>query len=413
MRTAIHLPAVLVLIASAALAQPTPGLPPFGSFSGGPFDTIDNANLNVHFEIPVFSRAGRGIPFSYTLTYDNSIWSPVSASGTQAWTPVTSWGWAASTQTVQPLTGYLTYQTTQQSCSTGYPSNTIYYWNAYSQFYYHDPLGSAHPIPSLAISDWNSGIPCGGGAPNTMTQTTSDGSGYSVTASCSSGTQPYLTSALNPNGTAVGSPLGLSGPASGQDSNGNQINASYSTGVTTFTDTLGTTVLTASGTNPLTLAYTNPQGTTSSYKVNYSSMTVQTNFGCSGVADFGPTAVNLITSITLPDNTQYTIAYEITPGHSPSVTGRIASINAADRRHHFVHVRQHDLRRRKLVEPDPPDAGRKLELRACRTGGATPVDHDDHRQSRRADLVELPGALRGAADGQRGKRRHPDRERLL
>ncbi len=52
---------LLSLLASGpALAQPTAGLPPFGSFSGGPVDTIDNANLNVHFEVPIVSKAGRG-----------------------------------------------------------------------------------------------------------------------------------------------------------------------------------------------------------------------------------------------------------------------------------------------------------------------------------------------------------------
>ena len=57
----------LFLFDAAATSQPVTGLPPFGSFSGGPFDTVNNANLNVHFEVPVFSRAGRGLSFSYSL----------------------------------------------------------------------------------------------------------------------------------------------------------------------------------------------------------------------------------------------------------------------------------------------------------------------------------------------------------
>ncbi len=42
----------------------------------GPFDTVNNANLNVHFEIPIVNNAGRGMPFYYRLGYDSSIWYP-------------------------------------------------------------------------------------------------------------------------------------------------------------------------------------------------------------------------------------------------------------------------------------------------------------------------------------------------
>src|SRR5580658_8609493 len=88
----------LFLFDAAAMSQPATGLPPFGSFSGGPFDTVNNANLNVHFEVPVFSRAGRGQSFSYSLGYDSSVWYPVTSGSTTVWTPVTNWGWTGITQ---------------------------------------------------------------------------------------------------------------------------------------------------------------------------------------------------------------------------------------------------------------------------------------------------------------------------
>jgi hypothetical protein len=75
------------LFASAAWGQVATGTPPYGSFSGGPFDTINNANLNVNFRIPVVNKAGRGIGFYYLLNYNSSVWSPVSSGGTTAWTP--------------------------------------------------------------------------------------------------------------------------------------------------------------------------------------------------------------------------------------------------------------------------------------------------------------------------------------
>src|ERR1022692_1956253 len=87
----------LALAASSGFAQnpPTTGLPPLGSFAGGPFDTVNLANLNTHFSIPVFSRPGVGIPFSYSLSYDSLVWVPVPGG---QWQPVSNWGWRAVTE---------------------------------------------------------------------------------------------------------------------------------------------------------------------------------------------------------------------------------------------------------------------------------------------------------------------------
>ena len=78
--------------------QPVTGIPPLSSVSGGPFDTVDLANLNVHFSIPVFSRPGKGMPFSYNLSYDSLIWVPVASGSLTTWTPVSNWGWRSMTK---------------------------------------------------------------------------------------------------------------------------------------------------------------------------------------------------------------------------------------------------------------------------------------------------------------------------
>src|SRR6266702_7613868 len=67
---------VLALSAETASAQVATGTPPFGTFGGGP-EVINLANLNAHFTMPVFHKAGRGLPFNFDLTYDTSIWFPV------------------------------------------------------------------------------------------------------------------------------------------------------------------------------------------------------------------------------------------------------------------------------------------------------------------------------------------------
>jgi hypothetical protein len=67
---------VLILATSVASAQVATGIPPFGSFGGGPFDSVNLGDLNVHFAIPVLHKAGRGMPFIYDLSYDSSLWTP-------------------------------------------------------------------------------------------------------------------------------------------------------------------------------------------------------------------------------------------------------------------------------------------------------------------------------------------------
>ena len=291
-RTLIPLTVLIFLASSAAFAQPTIGLPPFGSFSGGPFDVVNNANLNVHFGIPIINKAGRGIAFDYTVTYDSSVWSTKSSSGASAWTPVTStnWGWGNLTQASQDLIGYVTYRTTQPQCGP----NPNYWMYQYDNFVYYDPSGTAHALPGTSLYYV---VNCYGpeNVPTSATVSLNDGSGYTTTVQ-SYYNGAYASKTVTRDGTAVGLPVGLSGPTVKTDRNGNQITGTYSNGVTTFTDTLNTTALTASGSatpsSPISLAYTNPQNTSSAYTVKYTASTVQTAFGCSGISEYGPTQVN-------------------------------------------------------------------------------------------------------------------------
>src|SRR5437870_11398381 len=100
----ILLAGLVLASAEVVLGQVTTGTPPFGSFGGGPFDTVNLGNLNVHFSVPVFHKAGRGLPFTYDLAYDSSVYYPSSVSGSLKWTPVQNWGWHANTEIT---TGYL------------------------------------------------------------------------------------------------------------------------------------------------------------------------------------------------------------------------------------------------------------------------------------------------------------------
>src|SRR5947207_10425091 len=78
---------LLVVLSQLAVGQTATGTPPFGSIGGGPFDSVNLGNLNVHFAIPVLHKAGRGIPFTYDLSYDGSIWFATPVNNVNTWQP--------------------------------------------------------------------------------------------------------------------------------------------------------------------------------------------------------------------------------------------------------------------------------------------------------------------------------------
>jgi RHS repeat-associated protein len=315
--------AVFSLVFSYCLpssAQVATGTPPFGSFGGGP-DVINLANLNSHIVVPVLSKAGRGGPFPYDLSYDTSVWNPVRSGATTTWQPVTNWGWTSSTAAVS---GHLSSRmVTIQACprivNPHLPpvyEETIYdyYWTFY------DYLGTPHSFPGYS-SSWTSS-PCGSAGSSGLSSTATDGSGYSVSITSSS------TTVTTRKGTQIGPPENqFAGPGALTDRNGNIISVDSSGNIT---DTLGTIALAVAGTgtpsSPITFTYTPPAGGSVSYTMRFTAYTVQTNFGCSGISEYTASNVSLVSEIDLPDGTNYLFTYEATPGGSGDVTGRLASI---------------------------------------------------------------------------------------
>jgi len=283
----IALIVVTSLLTGTCLSQVASGTPPFGSFGGGPFDTAHLGNLNVHFSIPVVHKAGRGMPFTYGLSYDTSVWYPVGVSGSQTWTPVTTWGWRGVTEAAA---GYVTYTSGQTKCVDG---GTWYWGTRYTGYAYHDPSGTVHHF-NIAFSSCD-GSPVTGG--------TSDGSGYTMTVT------DFRTAIVYPSsGGSIAPPVQSStGNGTVTDRNGNFFGSNVS-GSTTFTDTLGTTVLTVSGSDtaasPMQYTYTSPASTPASVLAHYSNYTVKTNFGCGGIGEYGPSTMALISDVTLPDGSQ-------------------------------------------------------------------------------------------------------------
>ncbi len=317
------------LVPLPASAQgPATGTPPFGSFGGGP-EVINLANLNSHIPIPVLHKPGRGLNFTYDMSYDTSVWYRVTSGGTTSWQPVGNWGWRGVTEAVS---GSLTASGRSVICQIC--NGSICYYPVgeviISNWVYHDVWGVPHPFSGEADL-YNGNCPNLPGPSTGFTSTSNDGSGYTLTVTVS-GSNISSAIVTARDGTIMNPPPynSTSGSGSDTDRNGNQITVS-SSGV--FTDTLGTTALTVAGsgtpTSPMTFTYTAPSGASAVYTMKYTTYSIQTNFGCSGITEYGTngtTTANLVSEIDLPDSSKYTFAYEATPGHSGFVTGRLASV---------------------------------------------------------------------------------------
>ena len=289
------------------------GLYSFAPFESLQFDSINLSNLNIHFTIPVVSKKGRGQDFTYVLSYDGLVWSPVSSPGgsTSIWTHAPYYGFTGMTG--EGNKGLVSWDYTVNSYCTNTSDFSFHKYN----FFYLDPGGSKHYFNYTEDNDCNSVITSTGDG------SSADGSGYTFSNN-------VVTS---PDGFQI-SAMSLANHGSVTDRNGNVISDVLNE---TFTDTTGQNILsiTGNGTSNSPKLFTYPvslQGnaaTAASVSVYYSSYTVQTNFGCSGITDAGAGPEYLIDHIVLPDasGSTYRFTYEATPGGtSGAVTGRLASV---------------------------------------------------------------------------------------
>ncbi len=81
--------------AQIGFTQAATGLPPFGSFALGEIDAVNLANGNVHIQIPLVHKAGRGIPFDYLWSNDSTVWTPLGGK----WVAAPNWGWRSISET--------------------------------------------------------------------------------------------------------------------------------------------------------------------------------------------------------------------------------------------------------------------------------------------------------------------------
>jgi RHS repeat-associated protein len=298
------------------------GLPPFGSFTQGGFDTINNQNLNIVFSIPIASSTGRGLPLNLNLSYNSLIWSK---SGT-TWFPTPSWGW----QKDFPVGGsvsYTTYSSNPVKCYQG-SSFTWVIITTYKNYVYTDALGTSHGFP---VDYWESGCPLGGqynGGTYPPAHAT-DGSGYLLSAAYDN---PVV---LGPNGQQESG-----GTFTASDVNGNYVTKTAVTCSgcveTDWKNSVGNTALkiiyTPNTTSPTTVQYEflDGNGNYQTITLKFQSYNIKTNFGCSGITENTTSGVFLPYELDIPSpasgTLKYSFSYEPTPGNSGYYTGRLQQV---------------------------------------------------------------------------------------
>jgi hypothetical protein len=179
----------------------------------------------------------------------------------------------------------------------------------YVNFTWTEPDGTTHTF--YGIDTWRMASICGGGTSPSGDALADDASGYHM----------YVT---NYTHATVYAPDGTQVFPTVQDTNGNYFSGDGNGNVI---DTLGRTPVTyvANGTGcTATYCYNilNSQGSTSQIKVTTQSISVNTNFGQSGLTEYSGT-ITVIQSIQLPDNTSYQFTYDsgTTAGHYGELTG--------------------------------------------------------------------------------------------
>jgi RHS repeat-associated protein len=317
---------ILILLASflpvTAQTGPQPGIVPFSTQAGGPYDSIDMSTGSIMFFVPVRTKAGK-TSFSFKLVGSSSGASY--GTPNPHWTTGTTFGGVA-------FGGSLGATVRAPYTSVKCNNNTTGYSYSYSVA---DGTGAVHPFPGNV--NWACGF--GGG-----TGIATDGSGYTLNTTAG----PGATSAIlyDASGNTVTSSTNYSTGATTKtttDPDGVTMSAasSFNSGetqsTTAYTDTLGEVAMTyttsfgAETGEPDTYTYTDVNGNTQTFQVNYSSYTLQTAFGCTGVAEEGPIQKWLPSSINTPIG-NFTISYETTPGYSgngpdgPYATGRVAQL---------------------------------------------------------------------------------------
>jgi len=308
--------------ASIAYSQPPSpgGLPPFSTYDSDTFSSINLTNLNIHYDIPLRSLPGRGVPFHAHLVTDNVFGPPNYAYG--AGSPIIFGGGGSSGAVtivggfglLGTSPGYVNYATASSLQCLGPPDgqgNRVNYgtYSTYTNFTYSDPNGTLHSFPGVQVQSNLQGqsSQCQFFTSNPVSGTgqftPGDGSPYVlyVTAAAGAPTTYVLDASSGMKNDSV-------------DTYGNQ--NTYSSGV--VNDSTGNPAMSFSGTSTEdSFSYEAPDGTTQNIVATLEQIPARAlTVGCAGVTDQPfpdenwPTTEYILTKLAYPDGTAYSFGYD-------------------------------------------------------------------------------------------------------
>lgn len=279
----VHMLLILSIVAAAQTNDFLPvGIPQNTSTIPIPLGFIDPLTTQIHIEVPIASVSQRnGVPIIANMAYD---WSPTTGSG----------GW--NTELGDAKSGYFEWDPgTPGSCpDPQYPNGGVTYW---TNFRFVDMNGSVHPFAYFAnlslqlincYNNSNQRDP-NTGSPHSTSGTSSDGSGYSFTAS------------INNNGSLTSQVLAQDGSSVSANSQGGtyygDLNGNIGSQFTTAPITYG-------GTGNVRYFYVlASDGSKQTYTLNYQALYISD-------PPAPPTQLNFLTSIVLPDTSKYSFTYD-------------------------------------------------------------------------------------------------------
>jgi YD repeat-containing protein len=301
-RTPYVLAAFLSFV-GAAWGQVNPGLPSFSASDSHVVDTVNLQNLSISLNVPVMRKSG-AFPFAYSLMADSYVYQTTGRTGPT---------WGVSTGLVGSANGSIINQPALgETTGSAYlcPDGVTYTYKE-SNWFIQLADGTKHYLPTADYVDSDG---CWVGS---FTDLATDNSGY--TLSITSGDNPsYIVYDKSGMELTIPPTLKVTGMT---DPNGNVVSVS-GTSPLSYTDTLGETSLTT-GTG--TYIWTDVNGGSPQVSITNTSMSVASNFACSGIGDYAA-STSLPTTLSFPDGTTLGIAYEGMVGQPGFYTGRIGEI---------------------------------------------------------------------------------------
>ncbi len=265
-------------------------------------------NNNVIIAIPFYSKAG-AFPLSYNMLGNSFVFQ----NSSHTWVPSLAIGITGGSPFLESVNGgFLGVGSgTPPYAKYGYsihelcPDGVTYTWY-YSQWYVLTADGTFHFLPASDATDTAGCYKTG------FTDQTTDNSHLTLATNLGVVAGIYTTAGM------------VLASSSLTDPNGNAISVTGAYPTLTITDTLGLPISRTSAYWGV-LSWTDVNGGSPSVTPLYTTtMTLQTNFGCSGTTDFGPaTNESMVTGVSFPDSTSIGITYEGTPSHSGNYTGRV------------------------------------------------------------------------------------------